>query len=64
MPKITLEFDNEQLAKEFVGWYYDGGGCDAFDDALTCRDVVVHPAFCHVGWDRATKTFSHTLRGG
>lgn len=61
MPTITLEFETEKLADEFVGWYYDGGGCDAFTDALGCRDVVNYPAFCHVGWDRTTKTFDHTL---
>lgn len=48
MLTVTLEFETEKLAEEFVGWYYDGGGCDAFVDALGCRDVVTYPAFCQV----------------
>jgi hypothetical protein len=48
MRTITLEFETEELAEEFRGWYYDGGGCDSFTDALSLRNVVVNSEFCQV----------------
>jgi hypothetical protein len=61
MLTITLEFETEELAQEFVGWYYDGGGCDAFSDALGCRDVVVYPEFCDIRLvDKSV--FTHNVR--
>lgn len=61
MHKITLEFESEELAEEFVGWYYDGGGCDSFTDALGYRNVVIYPFHCRVGWSRPTRTFTHNM---
>ena len=62
MPKITLEFETDLLAAEFYGWYLDGGGEDAFSDALACRNVVNFPEFCEIHGQLETRTITHTLR--
>jgi hypothetical protein len=61
MPKITLEFENEKLAEEFVRWYYVKDGCDAFTDTLKSRNVIVTSDHCRVRWARPTRTFTHTM---
>jgi len=43
-PKIVLEFATLELAEEWYGWYLDGGGEDAYADAMSCRGM---PS-CHV----------------
>ena len=34
---LTIEFDNEELLREFAGWFCDGGGEDIFHEAVEMR---------------------------
>lgn len=53
MSSLTIEFPTEELKQEFAGWMCDGGGEQAFFDALHLRNIVKS---CRFGYHGIEKT--------
>jgi len=51
MPKIIIEFPDEEIKKEFLGWFLDGGGDQTFENALELREVEIpEGSFLKLSW--------------
>ena len=49
--KVTIEFPNQKIKDEFIGWFLDGGGDQTFDNALELRDVEIPEGkFLNLSW--------------
>ena len=51
MARLVIDFPDENIKEEFVGWFVDGGGDQDFDRALDIRDVELpEGSFLTLNW--------------
>ncbi len=39
MKKITIEFPDDEVCEEFIGWFLDGGGDQQFSESCNVHDL-------------------------